>query len=214
MKGYKTVGREAHIEIVIQKSRFLGHCYPVESEREALQILEALRKQYWDASHNCYAYSIGETGAVARYSDDGEPGGTAGLPMIEVFKKRQLTNLLVVVTRYFGGVLLGAGGLLRAYSKSASEAVTAAGEVSMLPCRRLTLTVEYPKWQTMELFLKERTLVEQVAFTDKVTAAVLIPEEDVTSFVAAVTERTDGRITPETGESLIYPFPFQTYKQL
>ena len=214
MKGYTTVKQEAHIEIVINKSRFLGHCYPVESEAQSQQILEALRKTYWDASHNCFAYSIGETGSIARYSDDGEPGRTAGLPMMEVLHKKNITNLLVVVTRYFGGVLLGAGGLVRAYSKAAAAAVDAAGIVQMQPCRRMRVTLEYSRWGAMESYFRECCLVENVAFTEAITVTLLVPEKDAARFCEGVVQKTDGKIKQEETERLIYPFPQSAEKKL
>ena len=114
LKGYKTVLREARDEVVIHKSRFIGHAAPVSSTEEALRFLARIREEHRDATHNCYAYIVGANMGVMRYSDDGEPGGTAGMPIIEVLNAREVTNCCVVVTRYFGGVLLGAGGLVRA----------------------------------------------------------------------------------------------------
>ena len=107
--AYRTVKQESEIELVIKRSRFIGRCFPVTNEQEALALLERIRRQHWDATHNCYAYSIGEHGACARFSDDGEPSGTAGMPMMEAIRRIGVTDVLVVVTRYFGGILLGAG---------------------------------------------------------------------------------------------------------
>ena len=119
LKPYKTLLRDAQEEFIVNKSRFIGHGRPCEREEAALAFLSEMRAKYKDATHNCYAYIIGPNMGVMRYSDDGEPGGTAGMPIIEVMKARGVTNCAVVVTRYFGGVLLGAGGLVRAYSQGA-----------------------------------------------------------------------------------------------
>ena len=128
---FRTVYRGGTGEIVEKKSRFIATVRLVESEEEALSCLEALRKKYWDARHNCFVYIIGENQETVRCSDDGEPSGTAGRPMLDVVQGAGLRNVLVVVTRYFGGILLGAGGLTRAYSKSARDALAAAGAAEM-----------------------------------------------------------------------------------
>ena len=133
MKGYRTICQPGEVEHIIKKSRFIGAAYPVQTVEEALSLLETIRKRYWDATHNCYAYIIGENGEQKRFSDDGEPQGTAGMPMLDVLQKKDVTNLLVVVTRYFGGTLLGAGGLVRAYAGAAGAAVDAAGVTVMTP---------------------------------------------------------------------------------
>ena len=127
MKPYKTLLKAASEEFIVNKSRFIGHGAPCETEEEALTFLGRMREQYKDANHNCYAYIIGANMGVMRYNDDGEPGGTAGMPIIEVMKARGVTNCAVVVTRYFGGILLGAGGLTRAYARGATAALNACG---------------------------------------------------------------------------------------
>jgi len=212
VKPYHTVQREAQVEIIIQKSRFIGYCFPVEREEDALRLLEGIRKQHWDATHNCYAYCIGEQSQIARYSDDGEPSGTAGLPMMDVLRKKGVTNVLVVVTRYFGGILLGAGGLVRAYSKSTSEAVGAAGLVCMTPCVPYQITLDYSRWGSMEGFLRSSGMVEQVEFTQCVTATVLIKEEHTANFEKQLIERTDANVTFVSGEARYAPFPVEENK--
>ena len=136
LKPYKTLLRDAQEEFIVNKSRFIGHGRPCETEEEALAFLSEMRSKYKDATHNCYAYIIGPNMGVMRYSDDGEPGGTAGMPIIEVMKARGVTNCAVVVTRYFGGILLGAGGLVRAYSQGAAVALNACGVGMMHPTAR------------------------------------------------------------------------------
>ena len=148
--SYRTVKAPAAIEIVVNRSRFIGQCIPVPSEAEALDTLSAIRKRYWDATHNCYAYSIGQKGEIARFSDDGEPGGTAGMPMMDALRGAGVTDVLCVVTRYFGGILLGTGGLVRAYGRTCSEAIQAAGVVRMVSCDLVRFEVPYAQWSLFQ----------------------------------------------------------------
>lgn len=143
---YRTVKAPSSIEIVINRSRFIGQCIPLPSEAAALEQLSAIRKRYWDATHNCYAYSFGQRGEIARFSDDGEPGGTAGLPMMDALRGAGVTDVICVVTRYFGGILLGTGGLVRAYGRACSESIRAAGVVRMVPCDLVRFEVPYAQW--------------------------------------------------------------------
>lgn len=196
MRPYRTVSQEARIELTIQKSRFIGWCHPVQEEKQALAILESIRKQHWDATHNCYAYSIGADSACARYSDGGEPGGTAGLPMMEAIRHKGVTNVLCVVTRYFGGILLGTGGLVRAYSKAAADSIEAAGITDMLPCRRFLIEMEYSRWGALEPLLRREGLNLTVTYTEAVQAELIVPEDKREYFVNLVVERTDGRVLP------------------
>lgn len=206
--NYDTVAESSEIEIVIQKSRFIGRCFPIETEQAALDHLERIRKQHWDASHNCYAYAIGENAQIARCSDDGEPGGTAGMPMMHVLQKRHLRNVLVVVTRYFGGTLLGAGGLVRAYSKTASEACKAACPIQMRWSTTMQLEMDYALWGKMQRFLHEYGVIQEaVDFAQQVTANVLMPAEQVAHFTQAVIEATDGRIQPRPLGECYYAWP-------
>ena len=133
VKSYKTVYRGGMGEIVEKKSRFIAHVAHVESEEEALAFVEKIKKEYWDANHNCTAYIVGIKPRAERSSDDGEPAGTAGAPMLEVLRQKELYNVVAVVTRYFGGIKLGAGGLTRTYAKAVSEAIKAAGLSRMVP---------------------------------------------------------------------------------
>lgn len=132
MTEYYIPTAPSETEFVEKRSRFIGHVWPVESEEEARGYIEAMKKKYYDARHNCWCYRIKE-GGVERYSDDGEPQGTAGQPMLNVFQREEVTNVCCVVTRYFGGVLLGAGGLVRAYTQSAKDALDAAGDLGGAP---------------------------------------------------------------------------------
>ena len=171
MKPYKTLVSRADAEFIINKSRFIGHGKPVETEEEALAFLAEMRETYKDATHNCYAYNGGANTGVMRYSDDGEPGGTAGMPIIEVLKAREVTNCCVVVTRYFGGVLLGAGGLVRAYSRGAAEAVNACGVGVMHPTLRALVDVPYPLLSRVESALKTAPVIDEDAITESLGLA-------------------------------------------
>ena len=206
--NYETVAKRSEVEIVIQKSRFIGRCFPVQTEAEALGFLEVIRKKEWDATHHCYAYVIGENTQIARYSDDGEPGGTAGMPMMDVLQKRQLKNVLVVVTRYFGGTLLGAGGLVRTYSKAASEACRAAERVHMRWSVLIKLEMDYALWGKMQRFLHEYGVIQEtVDFAEQVTATVLMPIDQKEKFTSAVVEASDGRIHPCPLDEYYYAWP-------
>ena len=125
MIEYKTLAKAGSDEIIIEKSRFIGYCAPVSSEEEALEFIEKIKKKHYDATHNVFAYVVGLDNNIQRYNDDGEPSGTAGVPILEVIKKEDLRNVVIVVTRYFGGIKLGTGGLIRAYTKGAKIALDA-----------------------------------------------------------------------------------------
>ena len=197
MKPYKSVKQCSEAEYTVNRSRFIGRCFPVDSEEAALCLLGDIRKKHWDATHNCFAYRIGDN-AAARFSDDGEPGGTAGKPIMDVLTGRELTNVLCVVTRYFGGILLGAGGLVRAYSKSAADAVTKAGMVSYLPGTILDIPMDYSRYGALEGFIRANAEVRNVAFAQNVVVTVAVEDTNLLKFMKEVTERSDGRCTPVT----------------
>ena len=207
--AYRTVKQPGEAELVIKRSRFIGRCFPVADEQEALRLLEQVRRQHWDATHNCYAYSVGVSGACARYSDDGEPSGTAGLPMMEALRRSGVTDALVVVTRYFGGILLGAGGLVRAYSAAAAAAVRSAGEVEMRECVRLSLETPYPLWGRVEPLLRERAQLDEVRYEAAVHAAAWVRQEQSDALVRALIDRTDGRVVPAPVARTLRPFPVE-----
>lgn len=193
VKPYRTIRQDSETELVIQKSRFIGRCFAVKDEAAAVARLEGVRKRHWDASHNCYAFRIGIGGALSRSSDDGEPSKTAGAPILNVLTRMELTNVLCVVTRYFGGVLLGAGGLVRAYSNAAAEAAKLAGVVDMQPCTCLSVTLSYAQYAAMEAMLGNCGEIESVEYTDVVTVrlwALTLAAEAVT---ARLTNASDGR---------------------
>ena len=195
MSAYKTLLASASDEFIVNKSRFIGYASPVKDEAEALAFLEEIRKKHRDATHNCYAYTLGSNMGVMRYSDDGEPGGTAGLPMMEVIKKRAVCDCCVVVTRYFGGVLLGAGGLVRAYSHGCSIALEAAKIVVMEESEQLLCEVAYPLWDRVQHALKSlQVQLLSSEFTSAVTFTLLVRLTDSESVQTELTRLTDGRV--------------------
>ena len=208
LKPYRTLLKAASDEFIVNKSRFIGYGHPCETEDEALAFLSDVRARHKDASHNCYAYIIGPNMGVMRYSDDGEPGGTAGMPIIEVLKARSVTNCAVVVTRYFGGVLLGAGGLVRAYSQGAAAALNACGTGMVFPTARYLMEVSYPMLSRVEYFLKsEPAVVEDKQFTDVITFTLILRTTDEEGFLARLTDYTEGSIEPLRCEEFYRAWP-------
>ena len=192
---YKTLRQSASDEFIINKSRFIGYGSPAQTEEEALAFLKGIREKHKDATHNCYAYVIGRNAGIMRYSDDGEPGGTAGLPIMEVLKAQGVVNCCVVVTRYFGGILLGAGGLVRAYTQGCVTALKASGVVVMEPSQQYLCEVGYPLWDKVQYALKSLP-VQLVGseFTTAVTFTLLVREKDAQQVLDTLTRVTDGKI--------------------
>ena len=202
LKAYKTVLRASETEFTEKKSRFIGHCFPVSNEEEAQARLAEMRKRYADATHNCWAYNL--EGGIMRFSDDGEPGGTAGMPIMDTLIKRDIKNAIIIVTRYFGGILLGSGGLVRAYSRSASDALSAAGCGIMSPCRVIEFAVDYNRYGGIEGFVKANSIVDSIEFLENVRFRVTAAEDKADDLIAEIVERTDGRAQPEVvGERFI-----------
>lgn len=202
LKPYKTPLKASETEFVVNRSRFIGRCFPITSEEEAIEKLEEIRKLHYDATHNCYAYSL--LGGIRRFSDDGEPGGTAGMPIMDTLIRTETENALIVVTRYFGGILLGSGGLVRAYSRSASDALNEAGTGTMTPCSVIEFTVDYTRYGALEGFVRANSVVRDTEFTDSIRFVCLVPTERAEAFIADVIERTDGRSRPViTGEEFL-----------
>ncbi len=203
LKPYKTLTARGSEEFVINKSRFIGYGAPAETEEEALAFLNEIRTKHKDATHNCFAYIIGSNMGIMRYSDDGEPSGTAGMPIIEVMKAREVTNCCVVVTRYFGGILLGAGGLVRAYSQGAAAALNASGVGTMHPTKRLLLGCDYAMLGIVEHYLKGQcVVVEDKEFTVSVTISLLVKSSDAEEFAQGLLAATDGTVEPIEAEEL------------
>lgn len=202
LKPYKTPEKVSETEHTVNRSRFIGRCFPITSEEEALEKLDEIRKLHYDATHNCYAYSL--LGGTRRFSDDGEPGGTAGMPIMDTLIRSQTENALIVITRYFGGILLGSGGLVRAYSRSASDALTASGVVEMTPCSIVEFTLDYTRYGALEGFVRQNSTVRDVEFTDSIRFVCLVEAARADAFIADIVERTDGRSMPKiTGEDYL-----------
>ncbi|MCD7927734.1 MAG: IMPACT family protein [Oscillospiraceae bacterium] len=194
---YQTPAGHAQCELTEKRSRFLGQLWPVESEEQARGLIEAVKKQHYSARHNCWCYRL-QANALERCSDDGEPQGTAGQPMLEVFRKGGVTNLCCVVTRYFGGVLLGTGGLARAYTQSAKDALTAAGVVTVRPWAQMRLVCPYAQFERMRLEVQNAGgAVDACEYADQVTLTALLPQGAAESFAARVSDLTCGACRPE-----------------
>ncbi|KIL36047.1 hypothetical protein SD71_11000 [Cohnella kolymensis] len=202
---YSTVRQYGAQEIVIKKSRFIGHARPVESEEEAVAFIDEMKKKYWDATHNCSAYVVGERDEHQKALDDGEPSGTAGKPILEVIKHRGLKNAAVVVTRYFGGIMLGAGGLVRAYTDGAVAGIDAAGPIVKVLHRAIIVDVDYTWYGKLENELRGRGYrVGDVSFTDRVRVICLPEAVDAERFQAWITDVTQGQAILEAGGDSYY----------
>lgn len=201
LNRYKILWEGGNGELVEKKSRFIAMTKPVESEEEALAFVESVRKQYWDARHHCYAYVIGDRNQIQRCSDDGEPSQTAGKPMLDVLLGAEIHNICIVVTRYFGGTLLGTGGLVRAYSGAAQAALRNSQVLEKCPGRQLKITTDYTGAGKIQYILAKReAAVLDTQYTDKVQIVVIVPSEEAQRLVSELTEGTNGRAELELGE--------------
>ncbi|MDY3016000.1 YigZ family protein [Blautia sp.] len=202
---YKTVLEGGTGEIVEKKSRFIATVRPVKSEEEALAFLEEMKKKYWDARHNCFVYSVGLNREYTRCSDDGEPSGTAGRPMLDVILGEDIYNVAVVVTRYFGGVLLGTGGLVRAYSKAVQEGLAASRIIEKRRGISMKVTTDYTGIGKIQYIAGERSIpILNSEYTDKVVLELLIPSDETEAVQKAVTEGTNGRARMEKDRELYF----------
>ncbi|MCM1468074.1 MAG: YigZ family protein [Alistipes sp.] len=202
--NHKVVLEEGQGEIVEKKSRFIAHVYCVHSEEEAVKRIDEAKKRYWDARHNCYAYIIGKKNAIQRYSDDGEPGGTAGKPILEVLLGENMSDCLVVVTRYFGGTLLGTGGLVRAYQQAAKEGLANSVTAEKITGRELSFITDYNTVGKIQYLIgneEGRAVILDTVYTDTVEMKILCREECVRELCKKITEAANGRGTMELGET-------------
>lgn len=191
--GWRTVGERASARFTEKKSEFIGSIAPVRTEEEALAFIASVRKQYADAKHNVYAYLLRENN-IARFSDDGEPHGTAGLPVLDVLRKADVTDAAVVVTRYFGGILLGTGGLVRAYTQSAKSALELAGVREMRPLAEFSVRIAYPDRGKVEALLSAFPALRLgEEFSSEVGLRLAVGEEDAEKLCASLAEATGGR---------------------
>lgn len=197
MASYKTVEKEAYDEFTEQRSKFIGYVKPVTTEQEALDFINEKRQKHWDATHNVYAYVLRE-GQQQRYSDDGEPHGTAGVPTLDVIVKSGLTDVVVVVTRYFGGILLGAGGLVRAYTKGAKIALTAGNIITMESCVMSRLKCDYNQYGKISgLVPSLGGVIDNTKFTDAVDIEYHIAPENYETLQKQLADFTCGTVISE-----------------
>ncbi len=193
-ESYKLLYRGGTGEIVEKKSRFIADIRPVESEEEALLFIEEIRKKHWDARHHCYAWIIGRKGDQKRCSDDGEPSQTAGKPMLDVLEGAGICNVCAVVTRYFGGTLLGTGGLVRAYSGAVKEGLTSCTVLTVEPGVKLLIDTDYNGIGKIQyLFGQNQISILESVYTEKVELTALVPEEQLESIQEEITEITGGK---------------------
>lgn len=201
LHSYLTVKEAGEHEIVIEKSRFICHLSRVASETEAQEFIQKIKKQHWNATHNCSAYLIGETDHIQKANDDGEPSGTAGVPMLEVLKKRGLKDTCAVVTRYFGGIKLGAGGLIRAYGKSVSEGLNHIGVVERKLMRVMHTSADYTWLGKIENELRESVyLLKEIHYAENVGFETYVEEKDKEAFTEWITELTNGKSDNKEGD--------------
>ena len=193
---YRTIKEDGQVQEEIKKSRFICHAKRVYSEEEARDFITAIKKEHYKATHNCSAFIVGERSEIKRTSDDGEPSGTAGVPMLGVLENHNLTNVCVVVTRYFGGIKLGAGGLIRAYAGSVALAVKEIGIIEIKEQAGIQIHMTYAQYQEYGNFLKEHNLIElETNFTDQVDTMIFVDKERKDGIKADLIEFFNGKVT-------------------
>ena len=193
---YRTIKEDGQVQEEIKKSRFICHAKRVYSEEEARDFITAIKKEHYKATHNCSAFIVGERSEIKRTSDDGEPSGTAGIPMLGVLENHNLTNICVVATRYFGGIKLGAGGLIRAYAGSVALAVKEIGIIEIKEQAGIQIHMTYAQYQEYGNFLKEHNLIElETNFTDQVDTMIFIDKEKKDGIKADLIEFFNGKVT-------------------
>lgn len=206
-ENYKTIGELTECEIIIQKSRFISYAKRAETEKEALEFIESIKAKHRSANHNCSAYLIGEHDSIQKANDDGEPSGTAGFPMLEVLKKQGLKDTVVVVTRYFGGIKLGSGGLIRAYGKATTEAIAASGVVERRLHFLMKVTIDYNWLGKMENEVRNSDYpLKDIQYTDGVALLIYVPRDKKDDFTGWINEITNGQAMIESLESEFLEF--------
>lgn len=209
LKQFYTIKEFGSHEITIQKSRFIGYVKRVQNEDEALTFIAKIKKEHYNATHNCSAYIIGDHDQIQKANDDGEPSGTAGVPMLEVLKKRNLKNTAIVVTRYFGGIKLGAGGLIRAYGSTTSETINQVGIMQCDLMQEISLTIEYPLLGKIENELRQSgTIIDTINYLEKVELIVYIPMDNVDVFQTDMINLTSDEIRIELLSTKYYEVDF------
>ncbi len=206
-KNYLTLKKDGNSEIVISKSRFIANCKRVETEQEAIDFIQSIKKAHRSATHNCSAYLIGEQDQIQKASDDGEPSGTAGVPILEVLKKQHLKDSVVVITRYFGGIKLGAGGLVRAYGKATTAGIEASGIVERRLHHLMKIVVDYVWLGKLENEIRNSPYsIKNINYTDRVEFFVFVPKEEESSFTEWLVEMTNGQATITRDDILFLEF--------
>ncbi|SFA88064.1 uncharacterized protein, YigZ family [Lentibacillus halodurans] len=196
LSNYYTVKKEDFVQITIQKSRFIGYVKRVETEEAAQTFIQKIKKKHHDATHNCSAYMIGEHNQIQKANDDGEPSGTAGVPILEVLKKQDLKDTAVVVTRYFGGIKLGAGGLIRAYSSTTSKAIKTAGVVQRRLMKGFSIVVDYSLLGKLENALRNSNyMLDSIHYLEKVEFMVYVPDGEEQTFHDWVVDLTSDQVS-------------------
>lgn len=194
MKSYRFIDGEYEVKTEIKRSVFIATIKGEVNQEEADEFVKSIKRKYPDATHNCYAYVGDELGNVTRFSDDGEPSGTAGQPILDVLRKQNIVKSAIVVTRYFGGIKLGAGGLVGAYSGSASDVVNGAKIAVKVECEKMLVNADYATYAVADKFLrKNKCIVEDVVYDNDVKCTVFVPLDEVESFIGGLTEATLGR---------------------
>lgn len=205
-KRYRTIYKYGEAEVIINKSKFIGYAMPIETEEEALEFIEKIKTKHRDATHNVYAYVLGKDSNTQRFSDDGEPSGTAGIPALEVIKKEDLRNVVVVVTRYFGGVKLGGGGLIRAYTKGAKIGLEAGFIIDMVLHQKIKIRMDYTLYGKVENYLiNGEYIVDETIFDDAVNTFVYIEDPKVDEFYTIIADLTNGNVIVENLEEEYIP---------
>lgn len=193
---YYTISQDGQNQIEIKKSKFICHLFRIDNEEQAREYINQIKKEHYKANHNCSAYLLGENFEIQRDSDDGEPSGTAGVPILEVLKKNELQNTLAIVTRYFGGIKLGAGGLIRAYSTSVSEALDKIGIVEGKLQQILAITISYPQLGKLQNYLEnEQITIQEINYLENITVKVAIDIKEIEIFIASIIDLFNSQVT-------------------
>lgn len=210
MRDYKTIEGISTAEYTEKRSRFIAAVYPCDSEQKATELLAQARSKYWDAKHNVYAYVLKD--GTSRFSDDSEPHGTAGKPVLDVINGNKLEDVLIIVTRYFGGVLLGTGGLVRAYSTSARDAVNAATKVQMCVCTHLSVECEYSDYSVLLTVIEASAgSIKDTQYTDKIKVDFCLKNCDVEVFCGKLTETFSSRLSAKIEKEDYFSFKIEEF---
>ncbi len=203
---YTSIKSDATIEFIEKKSRFIGHARPVQDVEEAERFIDSIKNLHPSATHNVWAYRLGISGQIQKFSDDGEPSQTAGMPTLDVILKQDITQVVIVTTRYFGGILLGAGGLVRAYSKAAADAIAAAGVVSYGRREQYRFSVAYSEWGALQNHCEKRSwTLKDIDYAEHVTCTAVIKGGEAEDLSAFLQDLTSGRVSPQFVSSIYLP---------